>query len=238
MRYTDLLLVDIKHIDMEQHKILTGRTNANILDMARYLSETGKPVWIRHVLVPERNDDDKYLEKLYDFISTLKNVQKVEVLPYHTFGEYKWKELDMIILWRGLTRPRKSGLQMRTASFIQGNRLSGLPEQEDKGKNRHGSFCHRHGHPYTGEPQAHGQDCSRGDDQDESTEDGYGKCLTGPVFGTQHCGCDDIDAGEEQAEEIDFHSAGRDRSKDWIMVPVKETGDRNGKKEDQDIGNR
>ena len=69
MRYTDLLLVDIKHIDEEQHKVLTGRTNVNILDMARYLSEIGKPVWIRHVLVPERNDDDKYLEKLYDLIS-------------------------------------------------------------------------------------------------------------------------------------------------------------------------
>ena len=71
MKYTDLLLVDIKHIDDEQHKILTGRTNENILDMARYLSDIGKPVWIRHVLVPERNDNNEYLEKLYGFVSTL-----------------------------------------------------------------------------------------------------------------------------------------------------------------------
>src|SRR5699024_691673 len=63
MKYTDLLLVDIKHIDDEQHKLLTGRTNSNILDMARYLSDIGKPVWIRHVLVPERSDKDEYLEK-------------------------------------------------------------------------------------------------------------------------------------------------------------------------------
>ena len=107
MRYTDLLLVDVKHIDEEQHKILTGRTNMNILDMARYLSETGKPVWIRHVLVPERNDDDVYLEKLYDFISKLKNVQKVEVLPYHTFGEYKWKELGYDYPLAGIDPPSK-----------------------------------------------------------------------------------------------------------------------------------
>ena len=52
-------MLDIKHIDDEQHKILTGQTNKNILDMAEYLSETGKPVWIRHVLVPERSDKDE-----------------------------------------------------------------------------------------------------------------------------------------------------------------------------------
>ena len=56
MEYTDLLLLDIKHIDNEQHKILTGQPNTNILEMARQLSDMGKPVWIRHVLVPERND--------------------------------------------------------------------------------------------------------------------------------------------------------------------------------------
>ena len=93
MKYTDLLLVDIKHIDDEEHKILTGHSNQNILDMAEYLSEIQKPVWIRHVLVPERNDSDEWLKKLNDFISKLNNVKKVEVLPYHTFGEYKWKEL-------------------------------------------------------------------------------------------------------------------------------------------------
>ena len=64
MKYTDLLLVDIKHIDDEQHKILTGHTNKNILDMVQYLSEIGKPVWIRHVLVPERSDKDEYLRDM------------------------------------------------------------------------------------------------------------------------------------------------------------------------------
>ena len=111
MKYTDLLLVDIKHIDEEQHKILTGRTNQNILEMARYLSDIGKPVWFRHVLVPERNDKDEYLEKLYDFISTLKNVQKVEILPYHTFGEYKWKELGYEYPLEGIEPPTKERIE-------------------------------------------------------------------------------------------------------------------------------
>ena len=93
MKYTDLVMLDIKHIDDEQHKILTGCTNENILDFAKYLDEIKKPVWIRHVLVPQRSDDDGALGKLREFIDGLSNVEKVEVLPYHTLGAYKWKEL-------------------------------------------------------------------------------------------------------------------------------------------------
>ena len=95
MRHTDLVLLDLKHIDEEQHQQLTGYSNRNILDCAQYLSETGTPVWIRHVLVPGVTDDDKYLHQLADFIKKLKNVQKIEVLPYHSLGAYKWKELGM-----------------------------------------------------------------------------------------------------------------------------------------------
>ena len=111
MKYTDLLLVDIKHIDDEQHKLLTGHTNENILDMARYLAEIGKPVWIRHVLVPERSDKDEYLKELYEFIKTLNNVEKVEVLPYHTFGEYKWKELGYDYPLAGIEPPTKERIK-------------------------------------------------------------------------------------------------------------------------------
>ena len=116
MKYTDLLLVDIMHIEDGQHKILTGHTNENILDMARYLSEIGKPVWIRHVLVPERNDQDEYLKKLYDFIKTLNNVEKVEVLPYNTLGEYKWKELGYESPLTGIEPPTKE--RIRNANEI------------------------------------------------------------------------------------------------------------------------
>ena len=93
LKYTDLFMLDIKHIDDEEHKKLTGFTNKNILDMAEYLSEQGKDMWIRHVLVPGINDDEKYLKRLYEFISKLKTVKKVEILPYHTLGVFKWKEL-------------------------------------------------------------------------------------------------------------------------------------------------
>ena len=108
---TDLVMLDIKHIDDEQHKILTGQTNKNILDMAEYLSETGKPVWIRHVLVPERSDKDEYLHRLHDFIETLDNVEKVEVLPYHTLGVYKWKELGIPYQLEGIDPPSQERVE-------------------------------------------------------------------------------------------------------------------------------
>ena len=105
MEYTDLVLLDIKHIDDGQHKILTGQSNQNILELAEYLSDIGKPVWIRHVLVPGRSDEDAYLIRLHDFIATLKNVEKVEVLPYHTMGVYKWKELGLEYPLEGVEPP-------------------------------------------------------------------------------------------------------------------------------------
>ena len=93
MKYTDLVMLDIKHIDDEKHKDLTLHTNKNILAMAKYLEKIQKPVWIRHVLVSTITDDDNYLAKLGEFIATLSNVEKVEVLPYHSLGIHKWEEL-------------------------------------------------------------------------------------------------------------------------------------------------
>ena len=95
MKYTDLVMLDIKEINANRHRILTGFGNENILDMAGYLSEIGKPIWIRHVLVPGYTDNDEDLQKLSSFISTLKSLEKTEVLPYHTLGAYKWKALGM-----------------------------------------------------------------------------------------------------------------------------------------------
>ena len=95
MQYTDLLLVDIKHIDEKSHKELTGKTNKNILDMIRFLSDIKKPVWIRHVLVPERNDYDEYLNRLNDFIQTLDNVERVEILPVSHTWCLQMKELGL-----------------------------------------------------------------------------------------------------------------------------------------------
>ena len=95
MKYIDLVLLDIKHIDNDAHKRLTGWENENILDCARYLSDIHKPVWIRHVLVPGINDDDESLHRLRSFIDTLSNVERVEVLPYHDLGVYKWEQLGI-----------------------------------------------------------------------------------------------------------------------------------------------
>ena len=111
MKYTDLLLVDIKHIDSKCHKVLTGHSNENILDMIRYLSDIKKPIWIRHVLVPERSDKDEYLTRLADFIHSLSNVEKVEILPYHTMGIYKWKELGLDYPLEGINPPPKERVE-------------------------------------------------------------------------------------------------------------------------------
>ena len=111
LKYTDLVMLDIKHIDDEVHKKLTGHTNQNILDCARYLSEQGIPMWIRHVLVPGITDDDEYLKKPREFIDSLDTVKKVEVLPYHTLGAYKWKELGIPYKLEGVEPPTKERIE-------------------------------------------------------------------------------------------------------------------------------
>ena len=81
MKSTDLLLVDIKHIDADVHKELTGHSNENIIEFFRYLDRIQKSIWIRHVLVPGISDNDEALTRTRDFIRTLSNVKRVEVLP-------------------------------------------------------------------------------------------------------------------------------------------------------------
>lgn len=105
MAVTDLILMDIKHIDRLKHKELTMWPNDSIIEMTKYLSKIGKPVWIRHVLIPERTDYDEYLSRLGDFIATLKNVVKVEILPYHKMGVYKWETLGIPYKLEGIDPP-------------------------------------------------------------------------------------------------------------------------------------
>ena len=93
LKVTDLVLLDIKHIDDEKSKILTGLSNKNNLDFAKYLSNNNFPVWIRQVILPSYTDDENDLLKLKDFIESLSNVEKIELLPYHDLGKFKWKEL-------------------------------------------------------------------------------------------------------------------------------------------------
>lgn len=91
---TDLFLLDIKCINDEKCIELTGVSNRKELNFAKYLSDNNKPLWIRQVLVPGITDDEQDLLKLKDFISTLKTVEKVEILPYHDLGKFKWEQLN------------------------------------------------------------------------------------------------------------------------------------------------
>ncbi len=105
MNICDLVLLDLKQIDDDKHRVLTGHTNQNILEMAQYLSEINKPVWIRHVTIPGINDSDEELSRLSKFIDTLNNVERVDILPYHTLGAYKWKELGLTYPLEGVKSP-------------------------------------------------------------------------------------------------------------------------------------
>lgn len=121
---TDLVLLDLKEIDPEQHKIVTRQSNKNILQFARYLSDRGTPVWIRHVLVPGLTDIDDHLKRLGEFVQTLDNVDKFEVLPYHTMGEFKWRELGIPYPLAGVKPPTPERVKnakdiMKTESYTE-----------------------------------------------------------------------------------------------------------------------
>ena len=107
IKYTDLFLLDIKHINNEEHIKLTSKENKSILNFAKFLSDNNKSMWIRHVLVPTITDNDSYLYKLKEFIESLKTVEKVEVLPYHTLGVNKYKMLNIKYPLEGINSPSK-----------------------------------------------------------------------------------------------------------------------------------
>ncbi|MBR6737820.1 MAG: pyruvate formate lyase-activating protein [Clostridia bacterium] len=109
-KYVDLYLLDIKHIDDGEHKSLTGVSNKNTLAYAKWLSSRGKRIWIRHVLVPNLTDNDESLIKLSNFIKSI-NVEKVEVLPYHTMGEVKYQKLGLEYPLKGVNPPKKERVQ-------------------------------------------------------------------------------------------------------------------------------
>lgn len=95
LKYTDLVLLDIKHIDDEKCKNLVGVSNKRELEFAKYLSENNKKMWIRQVLVPGYTDDEQDLIRLKEFLSTLKTVEKVQILPYHSMGKFKWEKIGL-----------------------------------------------------------------------------------------------------------------------------------------------
>ena len=102
---TSLVILDLKEIDEEKHKALTGHSNQNILAMAQYVARRGVPLWVRHVLVPGLTDDTDGLRRLDAFIKTLPTVRRVEVLPYHTLGLFKWQNLGIPYSLEGVRVP-------------------------------------------------------------------------------------------------------------------------------------
>lgn len=92
---TDLVMLDLKHIDDEEHKKLTGSSNGNIVAFARHMDELGTQMWIRHVVVPGITYDETYLYRLGEFIGSLHHVKALDVLPYHTMGEVKYEKLGI-----------------------------------------------------------------------------------------------------------------------------------------------
>lgn len=102
LKYTSLVLLDIKHIDDEEHKKLTKHSNKNILDFARYLSETKKPMWVRHVVVPNITFKEEYLKRLGEFLGTLHNIVALDVLPYHDMAIPKYENLGIEYPLKGI----------------------------------------------------------------------------------------------------------------------------------------
>ena len=107
MTLTDLVMLDIKHIDPEKHKELTAQPNNRILEFAAYLNEKKVDMWIRHVVVPGITDDDKYLEELGYFIGQFTNQKALDVLPYHSMGEVNYQKLGMEYKLKGVPAMEK-----------------------------------------------------------------------------------------------------------------------------------
>lgn len=113
----DLVLLDIKHIDPEAHKKLTGADNSNILRFAEYLSEKNIPIWIRCVIVPGLTDNPDDLMMLGEFIGKLSSLRALDVLPYHTLGEKKYEELKIPYPLKGVP-PLSDGEAKRAKEII------------------------------------------------------------------------------------------------------------------------
>lgn len=130
MNDTDLVMLDLKHIDDPEHIKLTGITNKHILDFAIWLSDIGTPVWIRHVLIPTITLDENYLRRLGEFIGRLHNVEKIELLPYHVMGVSKWEELGWTYPLTGIEPPTDEQYAVSKQHLIQGIQRSRVTQNK------------------------------------------------------------------------------------------------------------
>lgn len=124
MEYTDLIMLDIKHIDEEKHRVLTAHSNKNILEFVKYLDAKKIPLWIRHVVVPTITDDPVYWEKLGRFMATVSNIKALDVLPYHTMGVKKYEELGIEYPLEGIPARDKELARKAREIIINGMKLA------------------------------------------------------------------------------------------------------------------
>lgn len=118
LKYTSLVLLDIKHIDDEEHKKLTGHSNKKILEFAKYLSDNNIPMWVRHVVVPGITFNPVYLERLGNFLATLKNIKALDVLPYHDMAVPKYENLGIDYPLKGVPPlTKEQALEARNIIF-------------------------------------------------------------------------------------------------------------------------
>lgn len=115
----DLWMIDIKHIDPVKHKILTGKSNENIIEFIKFIDEFGKEIWVKYVLVPTYSDDEEDLRKTRKFMDGIKKLTRVEVLPFHKTGEFKWEELGEEYLLKDIFAPSKESYDLAKEILIK-----------------------------------------------------------------------------------------------------------------------
>lgn len=126
LEVTDLVLLDLKHIDDEKHIVLTGKSNERTLKTARWLSDHGRKMWVRHVYVPGIHEDQEDLHRLGQFIGTLQGVEKFEILPYHQMGVYKWEALGKAYPLEGMPSPTEAEVDRAYRLIEEGRALASV----------------------------------------------------------------------------------------------------------------
>lgn len=122
LELTDLVMLDIKHIDPQKHKDLTGHDNQGIINFAKHLDSKNVAIWIRHVIVEGYTDDDNDLLRLGEFIGSLKQVKALDVIPYHTMGASKYKEMGIKYRLEGLSALSKESAMIAKQKILEGIR--------------------------------------------------------------------------------------------------------------------
>lgn len=111
LKACDLVMLDIKELDDSSHKTLTGLSNANTLETLDFLESINKPVWIRHVVLPAYTLNENKLTRLAEFLTKFKTIERVELLPFHKFGEYKWEVLGYDYMLKDIQPPTSEEMQ-------------------------------------------------------------------------------------------------------------------------------